>query len=192
MVDADLHRPGYAYGILGVGPPILMYQISARETRILIDIPDEVHRQLGTSDAVKDYIRQRIVPSLPSYAQPSLDRAIREGRLRSMPNAWMPSTRNTTPGLVMLGDAANMRHPVTGAGMTVALKDAVLLADLLNPTRIPSLKDTQAVLKELRHFHWQRKAYSASLNILAQALYLLFVAEGSLPGSPSALAIWLC
>jgi squalene monooxygenase len=169
-----------------------MYQISARETRILIDIPNEVNRRLGTTDAVKNYIRQRIAPSLPSSAQPSLERAIREGRLRSMPNAWMPSTRNTTPGLVMLGDASNMRHPVTGAGMTVAFKDAVLLADLLGPTRVPSLDDTQAVLVELRRFHWQRKAYSASLNILAQALYLLFVAESLSPLLPPALVFWLC
>jgi squalene monooxygenase len=96
-----------------------------------------------------------------------------------MPNAWMPSTRNTTPGLILLGDASNMRHPLSGAGMTVALKDAVLLAELLNPTRIPSLNDTDAVMQELRRFHWRRKIYSASLNILAQALYFLFVSEGS-------------
>ncbi len=79
----------------------------------------------------------------------------------------------------MLGDAANQRHPVTGAGMTVALKDAVMLAELLHPHRVPFLSDTAAVLKELRAFHWKRKAHSASLSILAQALYLLFVSEGS-------------
>lgn len=78
----------------------------------------------------------------------------------------------------MLGDASNLRHPITGAGMTVAFKDAVLLADLLSPDRIASLADTEAVVKAMRHFHWRRKSYSASLNILAMALYLLYVSEG--------------
>ncbi|KAK4096224.1 squalene epoxidase [Parathielavia hyrcaniae] len=176
MLDADLPHPRYAYGILGVGSPVLMYQISARETRILIDIPNEVYCQLGTRKSVRDYIRQRIVPTVPPSVQPSLRQAIKSGRLRSMPNSQMPSTRNKTPGLVIPGDASNMRHPVTGAGMTVALKDAALLAELLSPARVPSLADIQ-VLREMRRFHWQRKAYSASPNILAQALYLLFVSE---------------
>jgi squalene monooxygenase len=178
MADADLPRHGYAYGVLGNGPPILMYQIGARETRILIDIPDAIHHRLGSTESVRDYIRERVVPIMPSTVQLSLEKAVEGGRLRSMPNAWMPSTRNSTPGLVMLGDSSNMRHPVTGAGMTVALKDAVLLADLLSPRRISSLSDTDAVLKEMSRFHWRRKAYSASLNILAQALYLLFASEG--------------
>ena len=179
MIHADLPRENYAYGVLGVGPPILMYQIGSRETRILIDIPNEIHRRLETNGAVRHYIRQRILPVLPSSVQPSLEKAIQDGRLRSMPNAWMRSTRNSTPGLLILGDAANMRHSMTGAGMTVALKDVLLLAELLSPEQIPSLTNTDAVLERLRGFHWKRKRYSASLNILAQALYLLFVSEGS-------------
>jgi squalene monooxygenase len=178
MTDANLPRHGYAYGVLGAAPPILMYQISARHTRILIDIPDTTHRRLGTSRAVRAYIRDSIVPIIPCPMRSSLEKAVEEGRLRSMPNAWLPLSRNSTPGLLMLGDAANMRHPVTGAGMTVALKDAVLLAELLSPKHIPSLTDTDAVLKALRSFHWRRKAHSATLNILAHALYLLFVSEG--------------
>jgi squalene monooxygenase len=179
MIDANLPFHGYAYGILGFGPPVLIYQIGVRETRILIDIPDKVYRTLGNSKAVRAYIHWRVAPNVPESIRPSLKRAIESGRLRSMPNAWMPSTRNSTPGLIVLGDAANMRHPVTGAGMTVVLKDVILLADMINPTKIPCLKDTDAVLKKMQEFHWKRKAYSASLNILAQALYFLFVSEGS-------------
>ncbi|KAH6855458.1 squalene epoxidase [Chaetomium sp. MPI-CAGE-AT-0009] len=177
MADAHLPRHRYAYGVLGKGPPILIYQIGARETRILVDIPDTIHRQLGSTESVKSYFRQRIVPIVPLSIRSSLKRAVEQGRLRSMPNAWMPSTRNTTPGLIMLGDSANMRHPVTGAGMTVALKDAVLLADLLDPPSIPSLEDADSVSKKLRQFHWRRKSYSAALNILAQALCFLFVSQ---------------
>lgn len=158
-----------------------MYQIGPRETRILIDIPDETRRHLESNRSVKAYLYERVLPTLPPSVRPSLEKALEEEYLRSVSNAWMPSTRNSTPGLLMLGDASNMRHPVTGAGMTVALKDVVLLGEMLHPRRIPSLDDTDSVLKTLRRFHWRRKAYSASLNILAQALYLLFVSEGVSP-----------
>lgn len=33
----------------------------------------------------------------------------------------------------MLGDAFNMRHPLTGGGMTVAFADCDLLCDMLRP-----------------------------------------------------------
>lgn len=72
----------------------------------------------------------------------------------------------------------NMRHPLTGSGMTVALSDVVLLDQLLAPKIVSSFSDTGFVLKQMRKFHWKRKKYSTSLNILAQALYSLFVADG--------------
>ncbi len=36
-------------------------------------------------------------------------------------------------GALLLGDAFNMRHPLTGGGMTVALSDCNLLCDMLRP-----------------------------------------------------------
>lgn len=179
LIDCDLPLRRYAHGVLGFGPPVLIYQISSRETRILVDIPDRLHRSLGSSDAIRVYIRQCVVPVVPESVRPSLQKAVDSGRLQSMPNAWMPSARNSTPGLIVLGDASNMRHPVTGAGMTVVLKDVVLLSSLLHPKVMPRLEDTGAVLASMRAFHWKRKAYDASLNILAQALYFLFASEGA-------------
>ncbi|KAL2752004.1 hypothetical protein ACRALDRAFT_1037401 [Sodiomyces alcalophilus JCM 7366] len=179
LLDADLPFHNYAYGVIGSGPPMLMYQISPRETRILIDIPNTVYAEIGGSRGVPAYIRDRVAASVPDSVKPSLRDAVDRGRLRSMPNAWVPSTQNRTPGLVVLGDAANMRHPLTGGGMTVALKDAILLSRLLDPAEIPSLEDSGAVLRRMSTFHWRRKMHAASLNILAQALYLLFVTEGN-------------
>ncbi|CAG9983082.1 unnamed protein product [Clonostachys byssicola] len=179
LIDADLPFYSYAYGIIGSGPPMLIYQISKRETRILIDILDDTYKSLGSNtEAVKSHILDNVVPILPERLQPSLVDAVRSGRLRSVPNRWVPSSQNKQPGLVVLGDALNMRHPLTGGGMTVALKDAILLAELLEPSKVPSLADHSLVLNKLGDFHWRRKRYAASINILAQALYLLFVAEG--------------
>ena len=47
-------------------------------------------------------------------------------------------------GVLILGDAFNMRHPLTGAGMSVALNDIVLLRQVLQD--IPSLNEQLAIL----------------------------------------------
>ena len=72
----------------------------------------------------------------------------------------------------------NMRHPLTGGGMTVAFNDALLLSKLLAPQSVPRLEDTKAVLAQLDTFHWRRKNLTSVINILAQALYSLFAANG--------------
>jgi len=94
-----------------------------------------------------------------------------------MPNSFLPPATQKQPGLILLGDAMNMRHPLTGGGMTVAFNDVVTLSALLAPERVPSLEDTHAVLAALRTFHWQRKHGSSVINILAMALYSLFAAN---------------
>jgi squalene monooxygenase len=178
MIDAQLPIPGYALGVLGNGSPVLIYQISTRESRILIDIPYKVQEKLGGSqEAVKADIKDRVLPSIPKTIQPSLQNALTSGQIRNMPCSWLSSAVNRTPGLAMLGDSSNMRHPVTGAGMTVALKDVVLLAEMLITT---PLEDTVEVQDVFKRFYWKRKRHSASLNILAQALYFLFASEGIL------------
>jgi squalene monooxygenase len=95
-----------------------------------------------------------------------------------MLNSWLPAYLKPTVGLLILGDAMNMRHPLTGGGMAVGLKDVVLVSQLLSPTIVPSFQDTKIVFKQIKSFHSQRKAYSMSLNVLAQALYTLFLADG--------------
>ena len=101
-------------------------------------------------------------------------------RLKSMPNSFLPPSMNKIDGLIMLGDAMNMRHPLTGGGMTVAFNDVVLLKQCLSPEIVPNFNDTKLVLEQMRRFHWKRKSLSSVINILAQALYSLFAADDEL------------
>lgn len=80
---------------------------------------------------------------------------------------------------MILGDALNMRHPLTGGGMTVALNDVCVIRELLSPERVPNLSNTGLVLEQLAEFHWKRKNSSSVINILAQALYALFAADST-------------
>ena len=92
-------------------------------------------------------------------------------------------------GVIVVGDAMNMRHPLTGGGMTVGLWDAVHLTEALGgsdwaplsgdkPSRQPlDLSNWSSLSPALRSWHWNRKSLSSVINILAQALYSLFGAE---------------
>jgi len=67
----------------------------------------------------------------------------------------------------------------------VGLNDVALVSQLLSPQVVPSLEDAEVVLQQIKIFHSKRKAYSMSLNVLAQALYSLFVADGKIIHIPS-------
>ena len=186
LIDADLPAPGHGHVVLSEQAPVLLYQIGTHETRALIDIPDGLPSASIANGGVKGHLKNVVLPTLPKSVQPSFLAALEDGKLRSMPNSWLPPTTNTTPGVLILGDAMNMRHPLTGGGMTVAFNDVVLLRDLLHPNIIPDLSDSKLVLKQMKTFHWRRKNSTSVINILAQALYSLFAANGSFP-SPSSL-----
>jgi squalene monooxygenase len=55
----------------------------------------------------------------------------------------------------LMGDAFNMRHPLTGGGMTVALSDIVVLRNLLKP--LGNLHDAPSLCKYLESFYTLRK-----------------------------------
>ncbi|EFW98636.1 squalene monooxygenase erg1 [Grosmannia clavigera kw1407] len=178
LVDAALPAPKHGHVVLNQEhSPVLLYQIGTHETRALVNVPDGLAEAKPAQGGVPEYMRRVVLPQLPPSVQGSFSKSLEAGRLRCMPNSFLPATPNQVPGLVLGGDALNMRHPLTGGGMTVALNDIVVLRDLLAPALVPSLADVPLVLRQLQTFHWQRKRLSAVINILAQALYSLFDAD---------------
>lgn len=179
LIDCQLPSPGYGHVIIGASSPVLLYQIGTHETRVLVDVPEKLPEASPANGGVRGYMKNVVLPALPACVQPSFKAALeKDTRIpQSMPNSWLPPTKQAVPGLVILGDAMNMRHPLTGGGMTVALNDVVLLRDLLSPQNIPDLADTAAVCRAMSTFHWQRKRLTAIINVLAMALYSLFAAQ---------------
>lgn len=90
----------------------------------------------------------------------------------------MQGLSSTPSGLIMVGDAWNMRHPLTGGGMTVAFNDAVLLTEYLGVARLgegrDGLEDWERVGEGLREWFWRRKSLAGVVNVLSMALYDLF------------------
>lgn len=175
LQDADMPYPGCGHVILGPHPPALVYQIGTHETRLLCDLQGEVPSI--SSGAMKEYLMDNVLAVLPERLQPSVKTAILEGKFRVMPNQYLPTSPSNNKGLVLLGDAWNMRHPLTGGGMTVALNDVLELSQHL--AEIPNLEDWTQVELELQDFYWTRKSLASVINILAQSLYALFSAGNS-------------
>jgi squalene monooxygenase len=80
----------------------------------------------------------------------------------------MPAAPYPTPGALLMGDAFNMRHPLTGGGMTVALSDIVVLRNLLRPLR--NLNDAPTLCKYLESFYTLRKVICISGVMLVCSL----------------------
>lgn len=173
LQDADIPNPNHGHVILGDHAPILVYQIGTHETRILCDVRGAMPSV--SSGAMKEHLLDSVLPNVPESLQPSLKTAILEGKFRSMPNQFLPTSPHRSPGLILLGDAWNMRHPLTGGGMTVALSDVVLLSKKL--ALVEDLADWTSIALELEDFYWERKDLASVINILAQALYSLFAAD---------------
>ena len=178
LIDCTLPQPGYGHVVIGQNPPILLYQIGTHETRALFDVPLSLPEASPAVGGVRNYLLNHAIPSLPASVRPAALRAMDDGKIpRSMPNSWLPPSPQTPNGMVVLGDAMNMRHPLTGGGMTVAFNDVVTLSGLLHPSRVPNLEDNRAIRAAMDEFYWARKPYTAIINVLAQALYALFAAN---------------
>jgi squalene monooxygenase len=179
LIDCPFLPNGFGHVVIGNASPILLYQIGTHETRALFDVPIDLPAASAQRGGVRGYIRDVALPTLPASVRPSVLAALADGRIpKSMPNSYLsPSPQSQHSGVVLLGDAMNMRHPLTGGGMTVALNDVLLLSDLLAPERVPDLGDAAAVQAAMTEFHWRRKSLTAIINVLAQALYSLFAAH---------------
>lgn len=98
------------------------------------------------------------------------------GQFKSMRNKTMPASPKRTPGAVLLGDAFNMRHPLTGGGMTVAFSDVVTITASLRP--LGDFSNYEQVEKKVDAFYAHRTRPALTINTLANALYKVFCASG--------------
>lgn len=167
MKDAPQFKVNHAELFLANSGPVLIYQISSNESRILVDIRGELPRNL------REYMIEKVYPQLPDHFKEPFLEAIQNSRIRSMPSSFLPSSPVNKRGVLLLGDAYNMRHPLTGGGMSVVFNDIKIWRKLLKS--IPDLYDDAAILQAKKSFYWTRKkSYSFVVNVLAQSLYELF------------------
>lgn len=174
-----LPYPHNGHVILVRPSPVLFYQISKTETRVLVDVP-----KLPNDDkALRNYFLEVVAPQLPEKLRESFIKAAKTQEPICMQNRALPGSVPLKKGVVMIGDTLNMRHPLTGGGMTVALKDVELFSKCLRTISLATgtssqsstaLYDETSVDEAIDLFHHVRKGHAATVNILANALYRVF------------------
>ncbi|XP_022749233.1 squalene monooxygenase-like [Durio zibethinus] len=174
LENCKLPHANHGHVILADPSPILFYPISSTEIRCLVDVPGQKVPSVSNGE-MTHYLKTVVAPQIPSELYTAFISAIDKGNIRTMPNRSMPAAPHPTPGALLMGDAFNMRHPLTGGGMTVALSDVVVLRDLLRP--LSDLYDASALCKYLESFYTLRKPVASTINTLADALYKVFSAS---------------
>lgn len=170
LKHAELTYPGYGHVFITDTSPFLVYPISSSETRMLIDFPGNMPPKKGPQ--LKEELHARIIPFLPEYLQSPFLQALEEGDFKVMPNHYMPGMPIVQEGAVLLGDALNMRHPLTGGGMTASFSDALSLGILLADA--PDVFDSKEMVRRISTFYFEKRNQNSTINILADALYQVF------------------
>ncbi|KAI4337091.1 hypothetical protein L6164_015545 [Bauhinia variegata] len=174
LENCELPFANHGHVILADPSPILFYPISSTEVRCLVDVPGQKVPSISNGEMAK-YLKSVVAPQIPPELYDAFVATVDKGNIRTMPNRSMPAAPYPTPGALLMGDAFNMRHPLTGGGMTVAYSDIVVLRNLLRPLR--DLNDASTLCKYLESFYTLRKPVASTINTLAGALYR-FSAQG--------------
>ncbi|KAF8404831.1 hypothetical protein HHK36_009720 [Tetracentron sinense] len=174
LENCQLPYANHGHVVLGDPSPILFYPISTTEIRCLVDVPGQKVPSISNGE-MANYLKTVVAPQIPTELYDAFISAIDRGNIRTMPNRSMPAAPHPTPGALLMGDAFNMRHPLTGGGMTVALSDIVVLRNLLKP--LQDLNDASSLCKYLESFYTLRKPVASTINTLAGALYKVFCAS---------------
>lgn len=165
--NCTLPYQNHGHVIITDKAPVLVYPVSGTETRVLIDFKGTEPPKKG--EELTEYLNNQIAPQLPLSIKPSFYEAVAEGKFKVMPNHLMAAKPLVKNGAVLLGDSLNMRHPLTGGGMTVAFTDVYLLGTkLLNVT---DYSNAESVYAAVQQFYKGRNTQTSSINILADALY---------------------
>jgi len=188
LENCKLPFPNHGHVFLIDPGPTLGYQIGSNEIRILVDVPNL--RPNGCE--LVDYLKTHTSPQLPNEIREAFLEALSDKKLKSMPNNQLHPNqdKNIKLGVMFVGDAWNMRHPLTGGGMTVALSDVIIIRDLLSP--MLNFQNKMQVTKTLTQFYVKRKPMASTINILASALHSVFCPSANDPSVPSGALTTAC
>lgn len=166
LKDCQLPYPNYGHVFLSGPTPFICYPISSNEVRVLIDYPGD--KQPRKSD-IGPYLEKNVAPYIPEGMKEYYDNALQQNQLKVMPNHYLAAKPILKKGAVLLGDALNMRHPLTGGGITAVFSDVYLLSTYL--LSMPDFSDLNLMHKKVERYYKDRQYANANVNILANALY---------------------
>ncbi|ESQ31959.1 hypothetical protein EUTSA_v10004005mg [Eutrema salsugineum] len=153
----------------------MLYQISSTDVRCLTELfPGNIPSMANGEMA--DFFKNSIAPQVPQNLRKVFLKGIEEGaQIKAMPTKRMDATLSEKKGVIVLGDAFNMRHPVVASGMMVLLSDVLILRRLLQP--LANLGDANKISEVIKSFYVIRKPMSATVNTLGNAFSQVLIAS---------------
>ncbi len=167
LEEPDVPYPGHGHLFMGDHPAFVIYPVTSNHWRVLIDFKKDNPPKFGPG--LKTYLTENVLPHVHASIKPSFEKAIEKGEFSSFPNHRLPANPKKVAGAVLLGDALNMRHPLTGGGMTAVFADVKNLGEQLEP--VTDFNDEKALGHAVKTYYETRHLGNQTINILADALY---------------------
>uniref|UniRef100_A0A1J3D630 Squalene monooxygenase n=1 Tax=Noccaea caerulescens TaxID=107243 RepID=A0A1J3D630_NOCCA len=165
--NCHLEEPENLHLILSKPSYTMLYQISSSEVRCGFEvftnkIPSIANGEMGT------FVKNTLAPQVPPKLRKIFLKGIDEGAYIKVTAAKrMEAALSEKKGVIVLGDAFNMRHPAIASGMMVLMSDILILRGLLQP--LSNLGDANKVSQVIKSFNVIRKPMSATVNTLGNA-----------------------
>ncbi|CAH2044276.1 unnamed protein product [Thlaspi arvense] len=165
--NCRLEEPETMHLIMSKPSVTMLYQISSTEVRCVSEVfPDNVPSI--SNGEMATFFKKTLAPQVPPKLREILMKGINEGaKMKMVPTKKMSAMLSEKKGVIVLGDAFNMRHPIVASGMMVVLSDILILRRLLKP--LNNLSDSNKVSEILESFYKIRKPMSSTVNTLGSA-----------------------
>ena len=167
MQDCEMPFANHGHLIMGDHPPMVIYPVTSTSWRVLIDFKGEKPPRLGKD--IRQSLLEKFENAIPQSARPAFVAAVEKGKFKTFPNHRLPASPVNKAGAVLLGDALNMRHPLTGGGMTAAFNDVLRLSN--NLEKVKDFSNKRQLTKAIKNFYEKRHLGTQTTNILADGLY---------------------
>ncbi len=167
LKNCQLPHPNHGHLVMGNHPPFVIYPVTSTASRVLIDFKGEKPPKFNAD--FKQFLLDTFEAVMPEVVRDCFVAAVQEGHFKLFPNHRLPAAPLKKKGAVLLGDALNMRHPLTGGGMTAVFADVKNLAE--NLSAVTDFFDTKAVGRAVQKYYATRHLGTQTTNILADGLY---------------------
>ncbi len=167
LKNCELPYANHGHLVMGDNPPMVIYPVTSTSWRVLIDFKGEKPPRMGRD--FKKFLLQEFENAIPQSARKAFKATVEEGKFKTFPNHRLPANPIKKEGAVILGDALNMRHPLTGGGMTAAFNDVLRLSN--NLASITDFSNKKQIGKAIQKFYETRHLGTQTTNILADGLY---------------------
>ncbi|XP_056865930.1 squalene monooxygenase 1,2 isoform X1 [Raphanus sativus] len=173
--NCRLGQPDKLHLIMAKPSFAMLYQVSSTDVRCNFELLSNNLPSVSNGE-MASFVKNSIAPQVPLKFRKTFLKGLDEGSHIKITQAKrMPATLSRKKGVIVLGDAFNMRHPVIASGMMVLLSDILILSRLLKP--LDSLGDENKVSEVMKSFYVLRKPMSATVNTLGNSFWQVLIAS---------------